>query len=192
MKSSTMPLILASASPRRIQLLKEWGLNYKVIPSHIDEATRRKRPHAIVKDLALQKARAIAEKLSEGIVIGADTIVVLKGKVIGKPRDERHAARMLAMLNGTCHRVYTGVAVIDAASKTERIAYAVSRVRMRRLADAEIVRLSAKHLDKAGAYAVQEKSDAFVERIEGDYFNVVGLPKDTLKELLKSFGIIFK
>jgi septum formation protein len=184
-------VILASASPRRIELMKEWGLKPRIIPSHIDEKTRYRRPHEHVKDLALQKARSVAERVAAGIVVGADTIVVLKGTIIGKPRDERDAARILGSLSGSRHRVYTGIAAIDAASGATRVTYAVSTVKMRRLAPGEIRRLSGKHLDKAGAYAVQEKEDSFVEKIEGDYFNVVGLPRQKLRQLLRPFGVIF-
>lgn len=183
------PVILASTSPRRSQLLKEWKVLFAIVPSHADESTRQTMPSRIVKELALRKAQSVARSLKEGLVIGADTIVVLKGEIIGKPKDKRDAARILGALNGTCHKVYTGIAVIDAATGHTEVAYDVSRVKMRRLGAADVRRLSAKHLDKAGAYAVQEKSDAFVEKIEGDYFNVVGLPFDVLKKTLKKFGM---
>jgi septum formation protein len=182
------PVILASASPRRIQLLKEWGVKYTVCPSHIKETTSAKKPSSIVKELALKKAESVARNVHKGIVIGADTIVVLKGDIIGKPRDSQDAQRILSRLNGSYHRVYTGVAVIDAATGKTRVGYDVSRVKMRRLSIEEIRLFSSRHLDKAGAYAVQETDDAFVEKIEGDYFNVVGLPFNKLRELLLPFS----
>jgi septum formation protein len=183
------PVILASMSPRRIELLKRWGVSFRVKPSHIHEKTARKRPSAIVRDLALQKASAVAKTLSEGLVIGADTIVVLQGKIIGKPKHEEHAHEILSRLNGSLHRVYSGVAVVDAGTGKSKVVYDVSKVKMRRIKPEELRLLSRKHLDKAGAYAVQEKEDAFVEKIWGDYYTVVGLPYFKTKKLLKEFGI---
>lgn len=191
MKRSS-PVILASASPRRSALLKEWGVRFKTVPSNADEETSLKRPSAVVRALALRKAASVASRIPGGIVIGADTIVVLGSDIIGKPKDEKDAARILGRLNGTCHKVYSGVAVVDAATGKSRVACEVSRVRMRKLFSEEVKRLSAKHLDKAGAYAVQETGDAFVEKIEGDYFNVVGLPYGKLKTLLAPLGIKLK
>lgn len=187
-----MEIILASASPRRQKLLKAWGVRFRILPSNIRERTNFKKPSEIVKDLAYKKAFSVAGKLKEGIVIGADTIVVLKGEIIGKPKDPKDAERILSGLNGGCHRVYSGISVIDASSGRSKTAFAVSRVKMRRLSKSEIERFSHKHLDKAGAYAVQEKGDAFVESIEGDYFNVVGLPYIKLKQVLASFGVKLK
>ena len=187
--SKIIPVILASVSPRRIELLKQCGLKFEVIPSHIKENTLHKNPANIVKDLALQKAMHVAKKFSKGIVIGADTIVVYKKKIIGKPKNTKDAGRILSMLNGTFHRVYTGIAVIDAQSGTLKAACEVSRVKMRKLTADEIKGFSGKHMDKAGAYAVQEKDDAFVDYIVGDYYNVVGLPLKKLAELLKGFKI---
>jgi septum formation protein len=182
-------IILASASPRRSGLLKEWGLKFKVMPSLADESTKIKKPSLVVKELALRKAFSISAKLKSGIVIGADTIVVLNGEIIGKPDGEKDAERILGKLNGTFHRVYSGIAVIDAGTGRRVVDYEVSKVKMRRISVSEVKRLSKKHLDKAGAYAIQEKSDAFVEKIEGDYFNVVGLPYGKLKKALSHFGI---
>jgi septum formation protein len=182
-------IILASSSPRRIELLKRWGLKFKVKPSRINEHTRFKSPKSIVKDLAARKALSISRNLKKGIVIGADTIVVLNGKIIGKPSSQENAKKILSSLSGTKHKVYTGIAVIDAACRKNIVDYEVSTVTMRKLSSQEIKRASSKHLDKAGAYAVQEESDAFVEKIEGDYFNVVGLPYKNLKKLLNKFRI---
>ncbi len=185
-------VILASASPRRSGLLKDWGLKFKVIPSRVGEETKQKSPRAIVKELALRKALSVAGQAKSGIVIGADTIVVYGGEIIGKPTDEKHAEKILSKLNGTYHRVYSGVAVVDAATDRKAVDYEVSRVKMRRIPGSEVARLSKKHLDKAGAYAIQEKSDAFVEKIEGDYYNVVGLPYGKLKKALSRFGVTIK
>ena len=185
-------IILASASPRRSALLKKCGLKFSVIPSRVNENTRLKKPSAIVKELALRKAVSVAGKLKDGIVIGADTIVVLKGEIIGKPAGEKDAEKILSKLNGTCHRVYSGIAVVNAASGLGKTCFEVSKVKMRRIPRSKIKRLSKKHLDKAGAYAIQEKSDAFVEKIDGDYYNVVGLPYGKLKQVLSAFGIKLK
>jgi septum formation protein len=182
-------LILASASPRRKELLKALGLKFRVLPSHIPEDTQHTKPRNIVMELALKKAEATARKLRDGVVIGADTIVVLNGDIIGKPKDKKDARRILKLLSGSYHRVYSGIAVIDAWSGAAEIAFEISKVKMRKINGRELERLSGKHLDKAGAYAVQEKDDAFVERIEGDYFNVVGLPVKLLCGVLKKFGV---
>ncbi|MCX5781628.1 MAG: Maf family protein [Elusimicrobia bacterium] len=191
-KGVKSPVILASVSPRRIALLKQWGLKFKIIPSHIKEHTLLKKPSFIVKELALRKAESVAKKLKEGLVIGADTIVVLKGHIIGKPADELHSREILKKLNGSFHKVYTGIAVIDSKTNQKKVDYEVSRVKMRKLSDTEINKLAGKHMDKAGAYAVQEKDDAFVEKIFGDYYNVVGLPYKKTKKLLKYFNIKLK
>jgi septum formation protein len=185
----TPKIILASASPRRKQILAELGLKFSIVPSNIREETSHKRPSSIVVDLALQKAGSVASKLRSGLVVGADTIVVLKGEIIGKPRDRKDAANILRKLSGSCHRVYTGLAVIDAETGRTVKAFEMSKVKMRRIAPGELERLAGKHMDKAGAYAVQEKDDAFVEKIEGDYFNVVGLPVGLFKRMLRKFGI---
>ncbi|MBN1621575.1 MAG: septum formation protein Maf [Endomicrobiales bacterium] len=189
MKQNKIPVILASASPRRYNLLKQCGLKFSVIPSKIREKTASRNPVSIVKKLSSDKAVSVAKKLEKGIVIGADTIVVLRGSIIGKPRSKKDSKRILSLLNGSYHKVYSGVAVVDAGSGRKKVGCEVSRVKMRKLSLNEIENFSGKHMDKAGAYAVQEKNDAFVERIEGDYFNVVGLPLEKLKKLLRYFGV---
>jgi septum formation protein len=188
--SAKTPIILASRSPRRIELLKKWGLDFRVIPSNAREVSAFKKPADIVKDLALKKAMSVSKKIKKGIVIGADTIVVLGNQIIGKPKNKSDAKRILGKLNGSCHKVYSGIAVCDASRNIFKTGFEVSRVKMRKLDDSDVERLSVKHMDKAGAYAVQEKEDAFVEKIEGDYFNVVGLPYFKLKKMLLKFGIM--
>lgn len=182
-------VVLASASPRRKELLKALGVKFEVRPSHIPEDTEHSEPKNIVMELALKKAEATARKLKEGLVIGADTIVVLNGDIIGKPKDIKDGERILRRLSGSYHRVYSGIAVVDAFTGAVEIAFEVSKVKMRKIGESELRRLSGKHMDKAGAYAVQEKDDAFVERIEGDYFNVVGLPVELLCRVLGKFGV---
>ncbi|MDD5132012.1 MAG: Maf family protein [bacterium] len=183
--------ILASASPRRRQLLEEMGLKFKIIPSSIREkADPALTPAQLVKELAWQKAAAVARRFrGKGyIVIGADTIVVRRGEILGKPRDPRHARQILNKLSGSIHFVYTGVAVIDILAGKEIVAYEKTRVKMKKLSPEEINYHSGRHLDKAGAYAVQEEKDAFIEKIDGCYYNVVGLPINLLKGMLKKIN----
>lgn len=135
--------------------------------------------------LAVRKAVSVARRHANAVVLGADTVVFINGKVVGKPKNAAHARRMLAELSGAWQKVYTGVALVERAGKRSVSGVAMSRVRMRRLSEAEIERASNKHLDKAGAYAVQERGDAFVEKIIGDYDNVVGLPMRLVKRLLR-------
>lgn len=188
MKNLSCRFILASASPRRKQLLQEMGLKFKIIPSTIQEKIDSAlTPSQLVKKLALQKAGEIARQFQgkKQIIIGADTIVVRQGEILGKPRDPRHARQILNKLSGSVHFVYTGVAVIDTWTDKKVVAYEKTRVKMKKLSTDEIQYHSGRHLDKAGAYAVQEEKDAFIEKIDGCYFNVVGLPIQLLKRMLK-------
>lgn len=217
-------LILASASPRRRQLLRHWRVPHRVVPSHIHEPPPgRTPPIRYARRLALAKAQAVVQILSAGKssavrasaaralypptpypqtpypptlhqptpcwVLGADTIVVAGRRILGKPKSLADAERMLRRLSGTTHRVITAVALVNAASGRTRIAHAVSRVTMRRLSDPELRRYARRHLDKAGAYAVQDTDDPVVTKIVGSYTNVVGLPKETVQQLLKWAGI---
>jgi len=183
-------IILASLSPRRIQLLKEWGLNFDVVPSNIDEAHNLKRPSSIVKYLSYKKAESVKKNNPNSIVVGSDTIVVLNGKILGKPKNKQHSIDMINELNGSIHRVYTGVSILS--DKLNIVFYDVAIVRMKRLPNHDLQKLFGKHMDKAGAYAVQDKNDSFVKKIYGDYFTVVGLPYIKLKEKLKLFNINLK
>jgi septum formation protein len=182
-----MKLILASASPRRRQLLKKIGIPFRVIPSRITEKSAHKNPKRLVQDLALQKARAVARKQKAGVILGADTIVVLHRHILGKPRDAEDAYRMLYRLSGTTHQVYTGVALVDAETQKSIISHAQSDVRMKRISLEKILTLSRRHLDKAGSYAIQEKNDPIARVVKGSYDNVVGLPVALVRKLLASF-----
>jgi septum formation protein len=182
-----LQLILASSSPRRRQLLKKLGIPFRVMPSHVPEDSTHKNPIRLVQDLALRKAREIASRLKEGIVLGADTVVVLRGHIMSKPCDTQDACRMLGSLSGTTHRVYTGVALVDAASGKQVVSYARSDVRMKKIALHDLRRLSGRHLDKAGSYAIQEKKDPIARVVKGSYDNVVGLPVGTVKKMLAKF-----
>jgi septum formation protein len=184
--------ILASASPRRRQLLQDMGMQFKIIPSSIKEkADPALTPSQLVRKLALQKAADVARRFKgkKYIVIGADTIVVRRGEILGKPRDPRHARQILNKLSDSVHFVYTGVAVIDTLANKKVVAYEKTRVKMKKLSPGEIEYHSGRHLDKAGAYAVQEEKDAFIETIDGCYYNVVGLPFNLLKRMLKQLTV---
>ncbi len=180
-----MKLILASASPRRRALLKQLRIPFRVIPSHVSEASSIRQPARLVRELAFRKAQAIAKTLKEGVVLGADTLVICRGKILGKPKNTQDAYRMLYGLAGTTHRVYTGVSIIDAQTRRHWVAHEVSVVRMKKLPLTDIIRLSRKHLDKAGSYAIQEKRDPIARVVKGNYDNVVGLPVRTVKALLR-------
>ncbi|BCJ85071.1 Maf family protein [Effusibacillus dendaii] len=185
-------LVLASGSPRRRELLSGVGLSFQVMVSDADEKVDSGlSPDEIVRTLAFRKASAIANELSEGIVIGADTIVVLEDLVLGKPKDEQQARQMLKQLQGRVHTVYSGVAVIDAKTGQQAVGHRATRVHMRPLSDAEIEAYvkTGEPLDKAGSYAIQGIGSTLVERIEGDYFTVVGLPMELLASMLTSFDI---
>ncbi len=180
-----MRLVLASASPQRRQLLRLLRLPFTIIPSKISEASTETNPRKLVSELALRKARAVAEKTPDALVLGADTIVVYRGKIIVKPTSLKDSARILNMLNGHVHRVYTGVALIDGATGRAWKEVAVSKVRARRLPLKELQRFVGKHMDKAGAYAVQDRKDPFVEKITGPRDNVIGLPLGSVRRLLR-------
>lgn len=184
-------LILASTSPRRRALLEGLGVPFEVVGSEVDETLIDGTPVQQARALALAKARAVAGSRSSGLVIGADTIVVVGSAVLGKPRDRREAAQMLGLLAGRRHQVITGVAVIDAANGREVVGHEETAVWIRSLKAEEIQRYvtSGEPDDKAGAYAIQGLGSLLVERIEGCYFNVVGLPLVKLDRVLGEFGV---
>ena len=176
-------IILASKSPRRADLLKQIGLPFQVCPSEVKEPKIiHVSPTIAVQELALTKARTVAAKFDVGLVIGADTVVVIDGEPIGKPENDAHAIEILTRLSGNPHEVITGVALIDIERKNEVVWTEKTTVHFRRLRQSEILAYvrSGESSDKAGAYGIQGKAGAFVERIEGCYFNVVGLPLSSL------------
>ncbi|MFA5858720.1 MAG: nucleoside triphosphate pyrophosphatase [Elusimicrobiota bacterium] len=185
-REQPVPLILASVSPRRKGILKTLGLAFIVMPSSALEDCDAKEPAEIVKTLALRKARAILPGVKRGVIVSADTIVVVDNEIIGKPKDYRDAVRILRKLNGSVHKVYTGVAVIEKPGGCVQTGVEVTKVKMRMFTDAEVLKLARKNRDKAGAYAIQETDDKFVEYIRGDYYNVVGLPKKMLVRMLNN------
>ena len=190
------PLILASASPRRRELLQQVGLEFEVRTSTAEEETTEhpSAPAAYAERLARIKAEDVARGLEDGVVIGADTVVVLDGDILNKPADVPAAVRMLRRLQGRTHQVVTGVAVLEVrggAVVRREVRSVSTEVRMRRASEAELAAYAAtgEPLDKAGGYAIQGRAAVFIEGIVGDYSNVVGLPLFTLCEILAGFGI---
>ena len=185
-------LILASASPRRINLLATIGIHAKVVSSRFEEIKNNDlRPEQLVVENALGKAKEVAVRYKNSIVIGADTMVVLKGTMLGKPQSISEAYDMLKKLSGTSHTVCTGIAVVDAQSNKSVTKTVMTKVWFKKLSAIEIESYikSTNPFDKAGAYGIQEKAALFITKIEGDYFNVVGLPLYPLRELLIQFGV---
>lgn len=185
-------IILASSSPRRQEMLRNLGLKFIIDPSGADESVGDGlKPDAIVEMLAERKAADVASRYPEGVVIGSDTIVVLEGKVLGKPNDEKDAFSMLSSLQGTTHSVFSGLAIIDISSGKKKIGHVETKVKMRPISSDEILRYiaSKEPMDKAGSYAIQGLGSIFVEGIVGDYFSVVGLPVRLMAEYLEEFGI---
>jgi len=182
-------LVLASESPRRAQLLSMLGLRFEIKPARIDEAyPQGEAPAAHAERLAREKASSVARHHPDALVIGSDTVVVIDGQVLGKPQDEEDAVRMLLCLQGREHVVATAVAVAHAAE----LRSAVEQVRVRfRAYDAALARAyvaTGEPLDKAGAYGIQGYGAVLVERIDGDYFAVMGLAICRLLELIESLG----
>ena len=185
-ESITQGLVLASASPRREELLRLLGLDFTVDPSGIDEPLEPGRPpEEQAQELAAAKAQVVARRWPEDVIIAADTLVVLEGRVLGKPADRDEAARMLRSLRGREHRVVTGVAVSHPGGSVTR--HRQTRVWMRDYSDAELDAYVASGgtLDKAGAYAIQDAAFRPVDRLEGCHCNVVGLPLGLLLRLLR-------
>lgn len=170
-------IILASASPRRKEILELADLDFDIMPSDVEEITTKTEPHEVVMELASIKARDIYERSDkQSMVIGADTVVAYHGQVLGKPADEADAKRTLMMLSGQTHEVYTGVCLIeDGEAKTF---YEETKVIFYEISEDEIERYieTGEPMDKAGSYGIQGKAAVFIKGIEGDYYNVVGFP----------------
>ncbi len=185
-------LILASASPRRQELLRQLGLDFSIQVSNIaEDIDPLLTPGQLVESLARQKAQQVASLEPAGLVIGADTLVVHDKCILGKPVNTAEAFSMLRQLSGTSHQVMTGLAIIDAATGREMVVHEVTTVNFRALTEAEINNYiaSGEPVDKAGAYAIQGLGSIFVQGIVGCYFNVVGLPLTRLAVMLKEFGV---
>lgn len=183
-------IVLASASPRRRELLASLGLEFDVVVADVDESQfNTDRPRIDVLESARAKAREVARRIDDGLVIGADTMVVLGDRVFGKPVDREHAREIIQALSGRAHVVLTGVAIIDVGSGREVAEVDETRVVFREIADGELELYldSPDPYDKAGAYGIQSSGGQFVERVEGDYFNVVGFPLTRLARMLAPF-----
>ena len=184
------PLVLASGSPRRAEILRAVGWPFETCPSNVDETRARgESAEDFVTRLAREKAEAVARTRLFGLVLGADTTVVAGGEILEKPRDEEDARRMLRLLSERWHEVLTGVALVRAESGRAAVGLERTRVRFAAMSDEEIDWhvSTGDVLDKAGAYAVQGRAALFIEAIEGDYWNVVGLPVRLVYELARGF-----
>ncbi|KXS36683.1 MULTISPECIES: Maf family protein [unclassified Candidatus Frackibacter] len=184
-------IVLASASPRRQELLEQIGVDFVTIPSNIDEGQIRiKSPTKLARHLALSKAKNVAKRVGNSLVIGADTIVVYEDEVLGKPNSKDEAFTMLSKLSGKEHQVITGLAVIDTNTLNQKVIYEVTEVTMRQFTNQEISDYIAtgEPMDKAGAYAIQERGAIFVDKITGSFSNVVGLPLTKLFVICQELG----
>lgn len=184
------PLVLASGSPRRAEILRAVGWAFEAEAADVDESMREgEEPVGYVRRLAVAKAERVARARLFGLVLGADTVVVLDGRVLGKPRDDAEAREMLRALSGRRHEVLTGVALVRAETGRVRVAHETTGVRFGTLTGAEIEEYvgTGEPADKAGAYAIQGRAALFVEGVEGDYWNVVGLPVRLLYRMAREF-----
>ncbi|GJL79578.1 MAG: Maf-like protein [Nitrospinaceae bacterium] len=191
MTHSQKPVILASQSPRRKELLKKLVADFEIVPSSVEEILQPGlSPIENAIALARQKAQDVSRRHPGHYVIGADTIVVLDDEIIGKPNDPADARKILKRLSGRSHQVITGVVIINSGRAEDA---AVSKIDIRLLNDEEIARYVAtgEPLDKAGAYAIQGEGAALVASYSGSYSNIVGLPLDTVKALLEQSGYAF-
>lgn len=195
-----MKIYLASASPRRKELLKQVGLSFKTLPSMVEEKITKTQPGEVVEELSYQKAEEVCGRLAAGgeedfVVIGADTVVSCQGGILGKPKDKEDAVRMLTKLQGGSHQVYTGVTLawkqkdMPATSATfsectDVTMYTMTEQEIRQYVDSE------EPMDKAGAYAIQGLCAAYIKGICGDYNNVVGLPVGRVCQELKRRGLV--
>jgi len=185
-------IILASASPGRRKLLERLGLKFEVEPSNcVEHMLSRLKPHELAKSLSFEKAVAVASKHKDAVVIAADSFVVFRGGIIGKPKTEAEAREMLATLSGKSHSLVTGFTIVDTAGGKTLSKSVETRVHIRKLSSDEIDAYvgSGEPLDKAGGYEIQGLGSVIIDRIEGDFSNVVGLPLSTLAKSLKEFGI---
>ncbi len=185
-------IVLASSSSRRMEILDRIGLKFIVDPGdHKEDMTLGLAPRELVKSLSLKKAESVAQRHKNAVVIGADTFIVYKNRVLGKPGTPRRAKAMLKLLSGGVHSVLTGFTIIDTKTGKRVSRVSASKVYFKKLGDREInayVRTS-EPLDKAGAYAVQGRGAAFVRKVEGDFFGIMGLPLYEIVHELAKFGV---
>ena len=183
-------IVLASKSPRRIALLEKAGIKFKVVESKVKEHFDPiLKPNGIAKKLSLEKAKEVYRNHKKSIIIAADTLVTCNGKILGKPKDKEDAKKMLEFLSGKIHSVITGFTIIDGnkiITRSEK-----TKIHMRKISNQEIDSYikTNEPFDKAGAYAIQGKAQKFIEKIEGDFDNAVGLPINSLVPELKKLGV---
>ncbi len=184
-------LVLASKSPRRKELLQDLGLDFMTHPSDFEEKDTHLTPEELVAHNALGKAQDVARHYRNALVIGVDTVGVFQDQIINKPKDREDAKRILRLLSNTTHKVISGICVMDSDKKRAITAVETTLITMDRLEESEIEAYldSGEGQDKAAGYAIQGLGSLFVKRIEGDYFNVVGLPIYRLRKLLKKMGV---
>jgi septum formation protein len=186
-------IVLASASPRRRLLLAKLGLKFVVAPSNVKEVAELKGMpiEELVQRNALMKARAIAGKEQGALIIGCDTDIYFKGKVIGKPKNAEDAKRILREFSNKWHSIISGIAIIDTATGREITDFEKTKVKVKRLSEQKISKyvMTGEPLDKAGAYGIQEKGRFLIEKFDGSYSNIVGLPLEKLTLRLKEFGV---
>jgi septum formation protein len=183
-------IILASKSPRRKSILEQVGLKFSIVASDFDETKIKfKTPQEMVEKLSFEKAKIVAAKYPKTVIIGADTTVIFKKEIIGKPKSKQDAIRILKLLSGNTHEIVTGFTVME--GKKSITGHIVSKAKFKKLSDAEIRAYVATNepMDKAGGYGIQDKGGLFIESITGDYFNVVGLPIFAVSKALKEFGV---
>jgi septum formation protein len=186
---SELKIVLASTSPRRISLLRQIGIRFAVISPVEDESSTNPDPGERVMENALAKARSVLGD-AEGLVVGADTVVYIDERVLGKPSSEDEARRMMETLSGRVHRVFTGLALIDSESGREEVRCEETRVHLMKLSDEEIGRYveTGEPMGKAGAYAIQGLGAVFVDDVAGCFHNVVGLPLSLLWKMIRGMG----
>ena len=187
-------LILASASPRRRELLIEYGYDFEVIPPPLaepDEPAAGLAPAAFAESVSFFKAKSVAAGVDDGVILAADTIVTCRGGIFGKPANCDHARAILRSLSGTTHQVITGVTLLNARTRAHWIGHDATAVTMRPLSDAQVEAYLTTDAwrGKAGAYGIQDRGDAFIERIGGSFTNVVGLPMELVNRMLAEWGV---
>ncbi|MBN2093540.1 septum formation protein Maf [candidate division KSB1 bacterium] len=183
-------IILASASPRRHQLFRLLFDNFEIIESQVNEnLSLGMAPLQLAQHLALLKAQDVSEQIDDGIIVGADSIVVVENKILGKPIDAADARKMLGLLSGKVHEVYTGIAIVGKPSNATKITGAVTHVTFRNIENWEIDRYIeiGNPFDKAGAYGIQNEAAVFIEKISGCYYNVMGFPVNEVYQAIKPF-----
>lgn len=181
-------IILASNSPRRREILGKF-INFEAVTAEVKEDNDfYKSPETLVMALAFEKANSVAAKYENAIVIGADTVVEIDGEILGKPKSREDAKRMMEKLRGRSHKVITGFAIIDISSDKKYMDYEVTEVVFNNISDEEIEDYldKAEYMDKAGAYGIQDEAALFVDKIKGDYLNVVGFPISKIYTVLKN------